>query len=102
MPLIRRLRSFVPPFVKRLYGYLRLYLLPPEPSSCPAIDTRGSSVPCQVEAYFLALNRRVDEGALAEQAAAVQGEALRRCSRGAVHDGMSAFLQDAIHLRRAG
>jgi 2-polyprenyl-3-methyl-5-hydroxy-6-metoxy-1,4-benzoquinol methylase len=35
----------------------------PDPKVYSAVDSAGSYVPCQVEAYFLALNRYVDEGA---------------------------------------
>lgn len=52
------------PFVlKRIYWALRFRLLPPAPKECSATDAKGTVVPCQIEAYFLALNRWVDEGA---------------------------------------
>ncbi len=57
------LKRFVPAFVKRAYWTLRLHLLRPAPGSYSAVDARDTVVPCQVEAYFLALNRWVDEGA---------------------------------------
>ncbi len=63
MPVVRLLKSLVPTFVKRPYWYLRLYLLPPDPGSYSAVDAKDTVVPCQIEAYFLALNRWVDEGA---------------------------------------
>jgi SAM-dependent methyltransferase len=57
------MKALVPVFAKRLYWNLRLYVLPPAPGGYSATDTKGTMVPCQVEAYFLALNRWVDEGA---------------------------------------
>jgi len=56
------MKALVPLFAKRLYWNLRLHLLPPAPGEYSATDTKGTIVPCQIEAYFLALNRWVDEG----------------------------------------
>ena len=41
----------------------RPYLTKPDPKAYSTIVGKGSFVPCQVEAYFLALNQYVDEGA---------------------------------------
>ncbi|HVN77000.1 MAG TPA: class I SAM-dependent methyltransferase [Thermoanaerobaculaceae bacterium] len=57
------LKSLIPSFAKRIYWTLRLNLLPPPPERYSAVDTKDTVVPCQIEAYFLALNRWVDEGA---------------------------------------
>ncbi|MEO8393332.1 MAG: methyltransferase domain-containing protein [Chloroflexota bacterium] len=55
------MRQFARRVETKLLG--RPYLTKPDPKEYTTLVGKGSFVPCQVEAYFLALNQYVDEGA---------------------------------------